>query len=108
MNIQAKTDYSTLFSSLSGNQTSTFSLADYASIKNGSYFKVMKAYYGKDAQGVSVADQTSSGKGAGKDTAATNANVESKASGIVKSCRYTFKDRLRFIVYKEGYCDKGC
>lgn len=85
MNIQAKTDYSTLFSSLSGNQTSTFSLADYASIKNGSYFKVMKAYYGKDAQGVSVADQTSSGKGAGKDTAATNANVESKASALSKA-----------------------
>lgn len=47
-------DYSSLFSSLSSNNKSTlssltgsFSLADYASIKNGSYRKALKAYYTK-------------------------------------------------------------
>lgn len=51
INIQAKTDYSFLFSSLNGsssgssvNSMSSF-LLDYASIKNGSYGKLMKAYY---------------------------------------------------------------
>lgn len=58
ININARTDYSFLFSNLSnsasrtsGNSMSTF-LMDYASIKNGSYGKLMKAYYnetGNDA-----------------------------------------------------------
>lgn len=49
INIQSKTDYSFLFSGLgtgaAGVSGSNF-LADYASIKNGSYGKLMKAYYG--------------------------------------------------------------
>lgn len=43
-----KTDYSSLFSSIgsaAGNASSSNWLADYASIKNGSYGKLMKAYY---------------------------------------------------------------
>ena len=47
-------DYSSLFSSLSSNNksslsslTGNFTLADYASIKNGSYKKALKAYYKK-------------------------------------------------------------
>lgn len=49
--IQAKTDYSALFSSLGSSKTGGSSLgnlnflSDYASIKNGSYGKLMKAYY---------------------------------------------------------------
>ncbi len=38
------TDYSSLFSSLGSSSTGNW-LADYASIKNGSYGKLMKAYY---------------------------------------------------------------
>lgn len=50
MRIQARTDYSFLFSSLrtsSSNSGSSMSniLLDYASIKNGSYGKLMKAYF---------------------------------------------------------------
>lgn len=52
INIQAKSDYSFLFSGLgsgsSGLGGSTF-LSDYASIKNGSYAKLMKAYYSKNS-----------------------------------------------------------
>lgn len=47
INITPKTDYSYLFSGLSGGSaaaTSSF-LSDYAAIKNGSYAKLMKAYY---------------------------------------------------------------
>ncbi len=46
--IQSKNDYSFLFSSLGGNSSSVASsnfLSQYASIKNGSYAKLMKAYY---------------------------------------------------------------
>lgn len=48
INIQAKTNYSYLFSGLGTNGTSGTNLnflSDYAAIKNGSYGKLMKAYY---------------------------------------------------------------
>ena len=52
INIQTKTNYSFLFSGLSSSASNALSgnwLADYASIKNGSYGKLMKAYYAKDS-----------------------------------------------------------
>lgn len=48
INITARTDYSFLFSSLGTGSSSGANLnflSDYASIKNGSYGKLMKAYY---------------------------------------------------------------
>lgn len=52
INITAKTDYSYLFSSLNYNNKNSsdnalmgINLSDYASIKNGSYGKLLKAYY---------------------------------------------------------------
>lgn len=48
ISIQAKTDYSYLFSGLSTSSTGSAGnlnfLSDYAAIKNGSYGKLMKAY----------------------------------------------------------------
>lgn len=52
INIQPKTDVSFLFSSLGSGAASVAGssfLSDYASIKNGSYAKLMKAYYGGNA-----------------------------------------------------------
>lgn len=52
INVQAKTDYSYLFTGLgasASNAASSNWLADYAAIKNGSYAKLMKAYYAKDS-----------------------------------------------------------
>lgn len=52
ISIQAKTDYSYLFSSLgtsSSSGTNLNFLSDYASIKNGSYAKLMKAYYSENS-----------------------------------------------------------
>ncbi|MCM1232288.1 MAG: flagellar filament capping protein FliD [Ruminococcus flavefaciens] len=65
INIQAKSDVSFLFSSLgsgaSGVSGSNF-LSDYASIKNGSYSKLMKAYYasGQDSSTSSGSTKSSS------------------------------------------------
>ena len=53
INIQAKTDYSYLFSSLNTSSKNNVGgnsfLIDYAMIKNGSYGKLMKAYYAESA-----------------------------------------------------------
>ncbi len=52
INIQMKTDYSFLFSSLNRSGASGANLnflSDYAAIKNGSYAKLMKAYYNSDS-----------------------------------------------------------
>ncbi|MGN0376612.1 MAG: hypothetical protein ACI4ED_03150 [Suilimivivens sp.] len=53
INVSAKPDYSYLFQSLSTSSGSSLGnlsfLSDYASIKNGSYGKLMKAYYAKDS-----------------------------------------------------------
>ena len=100
MNINLKTDYSMLFSSLSSNSSSnstnslsnsfTF-LSDYASIKNGSYGKLLKAYYAKESD-----DSTSSSSSASKyssklgastseDTSETLAKVQSSTDSLKES-----------------------
>ena len=66
MKINPNTNYSALFSSLGVDNSTTSFLSDYASIKNGSYGKLMKAYY-KNEQGTS------------KQTASTN-NSKKKIS----------------------------
>lgn len=56
INISARTDYSALFSSLnksSGTVNNNF-LSDYASIKNGSYGKLLRAYYSESGSNSSV------------------------------------------------------
>ena len=80
INVNARQDYSYLFQSMttsSGNSLGNLNfLSDYASIKNGSYGKLMKAYYAKDA-----ADKTAS---EGKDTE-TKKNSISTAADSVKT-----------------------
>ncbi len=100
MNINLKTDYSMLFSSLSSNSSSSSTnnlsnsftfLSDYASIKNGSYGKLLKAYYAKESD-----DSTSSSSSASKyssklgastseDTAETLAKVQSTTDSLKES-----------------------
>ena len=57
MNINSRNNYSNLFSSIfsssSGGSGVNNFLADYASIKNGSYGKLMKAYYARNKEDVS-------------------------------------------------------
>ena len=65
INVQGlQTDYSSLFSSIgsaAGNAASSNWLSDYASIKNGSYGRLMKAYYA-DAKSSSSSTTTSGSK----------------------------------------------
>lgn len=75
INVNARQDYSYLFQSMTtsrGNSLGNLNfLSDYASIKNGSYGKLMKAYYAKDA-----ADKTAS---EGKDTEAKKNSISTAA-----------------------------
>lgn len=74
----SSTDYSTLLSSLSSSSSSSSSsisgiLGDYASIKNGSYAKLLKAYYSKQS-----AEKTSDST----DSDTTLSTVKSGASSL--------------------------
>lgn len=75
INVNARQDYSYLFQSMTtsrGNSLGNLNfLSDYASIKNGSYGKLMKAYYAKDA-----ADKAAS---TGKDTEAKKNSISTAA-----------------------------
>ena len=85
--IRAKQDYSSLFSSLGSGAASvsgsTF-LSDYASIKNGSYGKLMKAYYSKNpSESVSKLANNSIRKS--KDDSKSLANVDSATDALKAS-----------------------
>jgi len=73
-------DYSSFLSSLNSNDTLGISLTDYASIKSGSYKKLMKAYYGQKSSSSagtsSKADST---------TVKNASNVKSAATGLKKA-----------------------
>ena len=75
INVNARQDYSYLFQSMTtsrGNSLGNLNfLSDYASIKNGSYGKLMKAYYAKDA-----ADKAAS---KGKDTETKKKSISTAA-----------------------------
>ena len=94
-NIQAKQDISWMLSSLgsgaAGVAGSNF-LADYASIKNGSYAKLMKAYYGGSASSSvkSVAQKSVDSSYSSKKTALTS--EESKAYAKVQSSTDALKE----------------
>ena len=79
-------DYSYLFGSAQASQTSgSFSLADYASIKNGSYGKLLKAYYAKQE-----AEKISSGG----DSVQKATLLRTGADALKKSAEALNKDEL--------------
>ena len=99
MNVNLRTDYSLLFSSLSSNSSSNSTislssslsfLSDYASIKNGSYGRLLKAYYAQQSDAdtsTSSANKYSSKPGAStsEDTAETLAKVQSSTDSLKES-----------------------
>lgn len=93
-NIQAKMDTSWLFSSLgsgaAGVAGSNF-LADYAAIKNGSYMKLMKAYYGSSASD-SVKSVVNSSVNRNNSSSKALTSQENKAYNKVKSTTDALKD----------------
>lgn len=108
-------DYSTLFSSLSTSNKSnissfmgSYSLADYASIKNGSYSKVLKAYYRKNAasdSSKSASDQKSSSTR--KDSSSTLARVESSADALKSSADALEKSGSKSVFNKKEITTKN-
>ncbi len=88
MSINLNLDYSTLFSSLSSSTSSSTSntslssidLSDYASIKNGSYYQLLKAYYAKNS-----ASGSSSSSGSSEDSASTLATVQTDSDSLKDS-----------------------
>ena len=95
MKVNPKNDYSNVLSSLNQQNSLGISLTDYASIKNNSYSKLMKAYYGKG----SGKSKTSGSKASAKvdeTTVKLASNVKSKASEL--------KDSLQKV---ESYIKSG-
>ncbi len=90
INIQAKTDYSSLFSSISGSKSDSFNsmswLKDYGLVKSGAYGKLMKAYYAEDKTSESASKIVSGNvnKATGKSTASESYGKVAEAAGSVK------------------------
>jgi hypothetical protein len=106
INIQAKSDVSYLFSSLgsssSSNSLSNF-LSDYASIKNGSYAKLMKAYYSSSA--------SDSVKSIAKNSTASTStssltDEESKTYAKVQTTTDALKDAADALLDKSLFAEK--
>ncbi len=92
INITSKTDYSFLFNSLgtskSGSAANLNFLADYASIKNGSYGKLMKAYYNmKSDDGDSSSSEKTTNKtnSTSTDTTKALAGMQSATDALKES-----------------------
>lgn len=96
INVNQRQDYSYLFQSMSsmsggGGMSNLNWLSDYASIKNGSYGKLMKAYYGKSnvssTQSASTAKKTADKKSisTASDTAKTLSGIEKSAEALKES-----------------------
>lgn len=94
MGINLNLDYTTLFSSLGGSNASSVAgstiLADYSSIKNGSYLKLMKAYYAKT--GVQSSSASSS--------VSSSAGEETKNLAKVESSTDELKDSAAALITK--------
>ena len=102
ISISPRTDYSALFSSMSASKTQTntnswafgggqsaagVNLSDYASIKNGSYGKLLKAYYSKDNSSALSSNPTIAKKVIGNsyDSTSTNTTLSKETSALSKS-----------------------
>lgn len=99
-----KTDYSYLFQSLSGGNSNLNFLADYASIKNGSYGKLMKAYYAKDSQNskeVSSIVESKRNLSVSKDSTETLEKVKSSSESL-KSAADQLTDTGTDSVFQKG------
>ena len=96
---------STLFSSFSNKKTSNvasdllgISYSDYAIIKNGSYHKLMKAYYSGDEKTESIASSTATAK----DTTKTLASVENAAEDVKKKAEDLLSNGSKSVFRKES------
>lgn len=120
INVNARQDYSYLFQSMttsSGNSLGNLNfLSDYASIKNGSYGKLMKAYYAKDAadkaastgkdtetKKKSISTAADSAKTLSEIEKAADAMKESADSLLVKGSKSVFRKKNEKATVSEEY-----
>lgn len=99
-----KQNYSFLFQSMSGNSNLNF-LSDYMSIKNGSYGKLMKAYYGKgnkiSKEAASIVDEKKKTLSTSKDSAETLKQIQT-ASESLKSSADQLANTGKDSVFSKG------
>ena len=89
ISIQAKNDYSYLFSGLNTSSTGSAGnlnfLSDYAAIKNGSYGKLMKAYYAETGTSDSVKKLANKSNSVSKDDTEMLTKVKSSTDDLKES-----------------------
>ena len=99
----------TLFSSLpsrnsgffgTGNATSSNMLSDYYSIKNGSYGKLMKAYYSSESEEISKIASKASNNVTNKKS---DVSSEAKTANEVKSAANSLKDSANALIDSKLY-----
>ncbi|MBO5259123.1 MAG: hypothetical protein J6B26_01930 [Agathobacter sp.] len=85
---------STLFSSLNtssssstGNSIYNIDFSEYASIKSGSYFKLLKSYYSEVDTSSKTSSKTNESTSTSEDSTKTLANVKSTASELAESAK---------------------
>ena len=97
---------STLFSSLGSSSGSNFlgiNLQDYATIKSGTYGKLMKSYYSKvnaDSTKTSSKDKTTS-TSTSKDSTKTIANMEEAAQELTTSAKELYSTKSDSVFAKD-------
>lgn len=106
MSLQLKTDFSYLFGSTNSTSNSsvlsTNWLSDYASIKNGSYSKLMKAYYGGSSTASSM---VSSSLSTSKDSSKTISSIQSSTDAL-KEASDELLSKSSKSVFSSGDTDK--
>ena len=101
---------SMLFSSLGSSSKSTNSgilginLSDYASIRSGSYSKLMKSYYKLDSNDTKTSskDKTNTSTSTSKDSAKTLANIESAAEELTASAKELYSTKSNSVFSKKA------
>ena len=94
---------STLFSSLNTSSSSGTSsiynidLSEYASIKSGSYFKLLKAYYSEDDSSAKSSPKTNTSTSTSEDSTKTLANVKSAATELTESAEELYKKSSKSV-----------
>lgn len=115
INIQAKNDYSFLFNSLgsaskSGSLGNLNFLSDYASIKNGSYGKLMKAYYAKSGTSnevSSIADKKNTTNSTSADDTKTLAKVQSATDDLKASADALLEKGKKSVFTEDTITDEA-
>lgn len=109
--IQAKTDYSALFQSIGKGSSNLNFISDYASIKNGSYGKLMKAYYAKDGASKQLSSVVDSKKttNAAADDASTLTEIRKSAQKLSETAeslaKTDFEDQEKSLKAVKGFVD---